>query len=55
MSLREVSVDSLMCIVIIVGGMALGLSSDLGKRKNRWEEEAGGAVAGGPGRTAFML
>ena len=34
--------------------MALGLGSDLGKRKNRWEEEGGGGVmSAGPGCEAF--
>ena len=30
--------------------MSLGLGSDLGKRKNRWEEEGGaGVMSTGPG------
>jgi hypothetical protein len=36
--------------------MSLGLGSDLGKRKNRWEEEGGGGVmSAGPGCESFHL
>jgi hypothetical protein len=36
--------------------MSLGLGSDLGKRKNRWEEEGGGGVmSAGPGRESLSL
>ena len=36
--------------------MSLGLGSDLGKRKNRWEEEGGGGVmSAGPGCESLSL
>lgn len=40
--------DEFLIIIVHVGGISIG--SDLGKRKNRWEEQSGGGVTtAGPG------
>lgn len=54
--LNEIYTRLLRKILCLLGGMALGLGSDLGKRKNRWEEEGGGGVmSAGPGCKAIAI
>ena len=54
--LNEIYLRLLRKISCLLGGMAMGLGSDLGKRKNRWEEEGGGGVmSAGPGCKAIAI